>query len=76
MTEQKRRGRPPGSTKKPKEEKSLSEHANELLEKHAPGGPVDQVITALKDESTAKYQTAPMSNWAIENRKKKRGLKD
>jgi hypothetical protein len=72
--------RPKGSKNKAKgastseekvSQKSDTQIKQEAAEKHRQ----EQEKTAVNDEH-GKYQTTPMSNWAIENRKKKLGLKD
>jgi hypothetical protein len=70
MEEKKKRGRP----------KKTVDPAPENLTYDKPvkvESPVllDGVVSCGTDEPP-KYQTTPMSNWAIENRKKKLGLKD
>jgi hypothetical protein len=83
MTQEKRkRGRPPGSGKKVK---IIGEPSNMTITLPPPtqDGEIVEIevskqttIVTKRADEPAKYQTAPMSNLAIENRKKKLGLKD
>jgi hypothetical protein len=72
MEEKKKRGRPK-KVVEPKTEEVLNDKVDF---KTAPKDAYDsEKATTLADEPP-KYQTTPMSNWAIENRKRKLGLKD
>lgn len=72
MEEKKKRGRPK-KVVEPKLEETLTDKVDF---KAAPESVYDREKALTVADEPAKYQTTPMSNWAIENRKKKLGLKD
>lgn len=72
-------GRIKGSKNKPKPIKSLQqlgEVMNHAMKDFVPAPTEKDFYDQPKLDEPAKYQTSPLSNWAIENRKKKLGLKD